>query len=735
MRRSQAARYARWSALAALLLAATVAGVYGYRAWRAAEQRRQVPPAPPPTVRQQAAEFSFSRLEGGRKLFTVRASRTTEFARDNLNRLEDVRITLYGRRGDRFDRIHTRQCDYDSAAGRILCGGAVQIALAAAPPGSAPADDWTEIVPTPNTVFAETAQVTFESATGVVRTDQPVEFTFPGGTGSAVGISYNSREGIARLHRAVSLRVWPASLTSPAPVELSGTRLEFRRDDHTLRLAGPVHARQADRAFTAGDVLFELDSSFRVRRARARNQPQFLVRAPTGLRRLRAQQFSVELLATGGLERFIADGRVELQSGDATGHDALAAEQLVAEFVSQDSLPRELRFVGRVRGQSRREGQALELTTSELRVRLARGSRDRRELDDAAATAATLTWQSADGERLHLNGNLLQAQFARDNRLRELSGTGDIVLRRTAAGPEQLSRSRTFTLRFSSENDWSEFEQSGDVRYREGELTAQAEHARFVRAENTLQLRGSVILREGAVRTTAESVVVWRQREELMAAGAVRTSFLEGSAGPDLASAPAHVAAERLHLHRALGRAVFSGGVRLWQGTAVIEAAQMEFDRTAGRLLAETSVRAVVVEAAATPPRLWWVDAGWLEYRNTEGTLRLQGGVQAVSADVRLRAPQLELDTAAEAGTRRILRAVASGGVVVEQGRRRATAERAEYFANEEKFVLRGGTPMLHDVLGNSVSGAELTFSRASDTILVKSKEGSRTLTRYRVER
>ncbi len=736
MRRSRAARYARWSALAALLLAATVAGVYGYYAWRAAEQRRQVPPAPPPTVRQQAAEFSFSRLEGGRKLFTVRASRTTEFARDSLNRLEDVRITLFGRRGDRFDRIRTRQCDYDSTAGRITCGGAVQLALAAAPVGSAPDDDWTEITPAPDIVLVETAQVTFENATGVVHTDQPVEFTFPGGTGRAVGISYDSRAGIARLHGAVFLRVWPSSPAGTAPVELSGTRLEFRRDDHTLRLAGPVRAHQAGREFAAGTLRFELDPSFRVRRARARGQPQLVVRAPEGLRFLRAAEFSVALRATGGLERFVADGSVELQAEGPARREALSADRLVAEFAPGDSWPSELHVFGSVRGQARREGHTLELTTAELHARLARESGGRIELTDAEAAGAVLTWLAGDGEYLRLSGSRLQAQFDRGNRLREITGAGDIALRRAAAGsPEQSSRSRAFVLRFAPAGGWSELEQSGDVRYRDGELTAQAERARFVRAEDTLQLRGGVVFREGAMRTTADSVVVLPRRGELEAEGAVRTSFLEGSAGLDFASTPAHAAAERLHLRRDQGRAVFSGAVRLWQGPAMIEAARMEFDRAAGRLLAEPAVRAHVVEAAATSPRPWRVAAGGLEYRSAEGILRLQRGVQAESGDIRLCAPQLELYTADEAGARQILRAKASGGVLVQQGRRRATAEHAEYFAREEKFVLWGGTPALHDGLGNSVSGAELTFYRASDTILVKSEEGSRTLTRYRVER
>jgi lipopolysaccharide export system protein LptA len=109
--------------------------------------------------------------------------------------------------------------------------------------------------------------------------------------------------------------------------------------------------------------------------------------------------------------------------------------------------------------------------------------------------------------------------------------------------------------------------------------------------------------------------------------------------------------------------------------------------------------------------------------------------VRADSADSRIHAAWLELHLSEAGGKREILRAVAGGGVTVRQGSRWATAERANYFAAEQKFVLSGGTATMHDALGNTVSGAELTFFLASDTIFVKSEEGSRTLTRYRVER
>src|SRR3989442_9617649 len=106
MRTSQAARYARWAAAAALLLTMTVAGVYARRAWQAAQVKKKAPPVVPPTVQQRSAEFSFSKVEQDRTLFTVRASRATEFKEGSRNLLEDVWITIYGRTGERFDNIH-----------------------------------------------------------------------------------------------------------------------------------------------------------------------------------------------------------------------------------------------------------------------------------------------------------------------------------------------------------------------------------------------------------------------------------------------------------------------------------------------------------------------------------------------------------------------------------------------------------------------------------------------------
>ena len=86
-------------------------------------------------------------------------------------------------------------------------------------------------------------------------------------------------------------------------------------------------------------------------------------------------------------------------------------------------------------------------------------------------------------------------------------------------------------------------------------------------------------------------------------------------------------------------------------------------------------------------------------------------------------------------GRQEVERVVADGGVRIEANGRSGTAERGEYFVGEKKFILSGGEPALADASGNTTTGPELTFFLADDTILVSSKNGSRTMTKHRVQK
>jgi len=129
MRTSQAARYARWAATAAVALALIVAGVYAWRRWQAAQAHKDAPALVPVEVKGKSETFSFSKTEGDRTLFTVRASQLTELREGGKSLLEDVWITMYGRAGQRYDNLHASKCDYLPVEGRIVCAGEVKIDL------------------------------------------------------------------------------------------------------------------------------------------------------------------------------------------------------------------------------------------------------------------------------------------------------------------------------------------------------------------------------------------------------------------------------------------------------------------------------------------------------------------------------------------------------------------------------------------------------------------------------
>jgi len=195
------------------------------------------------------------------------------------------------------------------------------------------------------------------------------------------------------------------------------------------------------------------------------------------------------------------------------------------------------------------------------------------------------------------------------------------------------------------------------------------------------------------------------------------------------------------------GRAVYTGHARLWQGASVMQADAIELLRPTRILNATGNVRAVfpqVPQPGASPGSapVWHVSSGLLTYWDTENRAHLEKDVYVQSADQKMRSPQLELyftrtgaDKQGNGGTSQISRAVGTGGVVVEQGDRRGTAERGLYTAAEEKYVLSGGTPTLFDPVEGTTTGRELTFYRADDTIVVDSGNGLRTLTKHRVQR
>src|SRR5258707_8936982 len=136
-------RLRRWLAATAILFSLAVAGMYFYARMRQRSVLKQVPGKIGYDIKQTATGFQFSKSEGGRTLFTIRASDLKEFKLNGKAELRHVSILLYGRDSSRFDQIYGDDFSYDQKSGNVTASGDVQIDLEANPTGLAGPDQGT----------------------------------------------------------------------------------------------------------------------------------------------------------------------------------------------------------------------------------------------------------------------------------------------------------------------------------------------------------------------------------------------------------------------------------------------------------------------------------------------------------------------------------------------------------------------------------------------------------------
>jgi lipopolysaccharide export system protein LptA len=787
----EAARYARWAAWTAALIVFIVAAVYGGRSLREARARRHGPAPVPASIQQQSAQISFSKVEQDRTVFTIRASHATQYKDQNRSLLEDVWITIYGKEGQRSDNIHTRECSYEPETGYVRCEGQVQIDIGSAKsiPGGAVASNASLEVTTSNLLFNRN--------TGEASTPAPVEFRFAGGTGRGVGVSYSTRNSSVRVERSIEFDLAPSAATDGLPITATGTSLEVRRNQRTVVLNGPALVRQGDRELSAGRISVQLNDRYRAEHVVAEGNPRIRATEGRANEAVSADRFEASLNATGRVERILAVGEVSASRMTTGGSDHFSAAQVEFDMLPEGNLIKQMVATGGVQADSRKGSNSQLLKTGALRLIFSAGGarglgnstakHDRALTGQKIAMAETLapaTIESKTGADITtLRAKRFVAEAGRDGRLSKLFGHSGVDIRRQANhGNEDTISAAELAATFDEHGEWDTLDETGDVHFGQEGREATAANAHVVRATDTVTLKGAPVISDSMGRSTAGRVVFNQRTGELSATGGVVSTYIRTAEGDavSLGSGVAHISADELSGSASSGHIVYTGHARLWQGAAVLDCDQIEVWRDAKKMQATGHVVAVFPQAggpfAALPgsklasrqgsssqPVLWKVRAPMLTYLAEEGKAHLEGGVQADSSEGSLESHTLDvflgLATSVSSETqpltgaspstsperhpesqvaavgRQLSRVVAEGDVVVRQGDRRGMADQAEYTAAEGKFVLSGGQPTLANAFSDTTTGHSLTFFVASDTILIDSQEGSRTLTKHRIEK
>ena len=753
-------RLRRWFAGAAIVMIAIVAGMYFYAKWRVRNVAHEVPKKIGIDVQQTAEGFSISKSQQGRTLFKVSASNVVQFKQGGRTQLHNVKITLYGRDSSRYDRISGSDFEYDPTTGDISTTGTVRIDLQGNPEGISRPDQ--AVPPEPkNPIHVETNGLIFNRNTGDASASGKVELQTPQASGSAIGLHYIAKIGTMNLLSAVVV-----DLTGPQPSHLTAERAVVTKDPRLVVLTHPRLTREGQTSWADKATVF-LRPDDTVERVLAEGNVQSELH---GKSQGRAQSDRAEI--------FLEGPRDLLKQADFTGNVHLFSEgpqpaqadagHVVLHFSSQQVLQTVHAEDGvrlaqkNVSGQAAAEGpvpagrpnaQDLEMTAPAMDFRVADG----RLLKSAETSGPPqiLITQSETKQKTVVTAAKFNARFTDQNRIASLHGEPDAKIVNNSPGqPDRVSTSRMLDVLFRPEGGIASIVQTGSFAYADDTHKASAQRATYTTSDQMLALNGNPRVSGQGMTTTAQVVRINRATGDAFADGNVKTTYTEIKAQPQggmLASSdPIHVTSRSMVAHRTPDVADYIGNARLWQDANVVEAPTIHFDRGNRSLLAQgnssQAVSTVLVQQEkngnVTPVT---VKSPRLTYTDDDRKVVLDGGGVTVTGsdstmtgqwmNVFLR-PRTEAASGATTGSPgQIDRIHAQGNVVVVQPARRATGDRLDYTAADDKFVMTGGPPSIFDAEHGKVTGDSLTFFRRDDRVLVEGRETSPTVTKTRVAR
>ena len=651
----------KWLLAIAVLVIVVVSVAYFVARTRKTVSLHNIPKELGFDIQQTSDGFSLSKSEGGRTLYTIRASKAVQFKKGSHAELHNVHVVIYGKTHDRYDQIYGEQFTYDPQSGDIVGSGEVHIDVqgyAEGPqqPDQAPPEELK------NPVHLKTTSLTFNQKTGMAHTDDVVEFRSAQANGSAKGAYYDSRTNQLQLKSDVHIVT-----TGDKAAVITGTSGIIEKEPREAILNN-ARIEQPTRTLTANKItmLFEPDNT--VQHVVAEGNVQIESRGPTivdvsgprGDVNMGPDNTAQQAILTGGA-KFTTRG-ANLTHG--------SADKFIVDF-DADNQPARLHMVTNAKlhqdpnsgkaGAGPSSGQPMDVLADALDFQLADGS-DLKSADTIGkaqivilpnpdkAKSSDKNAQDMGSATTVATAGKFHATFGEGNRMESLHGSPDSRIVSTSPGqPEKVSTSEKLDVSFAPDGGVQKLVQSGNFQYHEpspnpntGGRAAFGDKATYTPVDQLLVLTGSPRVIDGGMTTTADIVRLNRQGGEAFADGNVKTTYSDLKPQPNGAllatSDPIHVTAEHMASHSQPSVAHYIGKVRLWQGANVVRAPKIDFDQDRRTMVAfgdpQQKVTSLFVQQSAdgklTPVE---VTADKLTYTDEERRARYSGNVFAKSAD------------------------------------------------------------------------------------------------------
>ncbi len=494
------AQVRRWLVGIAVALLAVVTVSYFIAKARVKPQLHSIPQQLGLDIQQTSEGFTLSKSEGGRTIFTIRASNAVQFKKGGHANLKNVHIVVYGKAHDRYDEIYGKEFTYDPLTGDISAVGEVNIDLqgyAEGPtrPDQAPPEELK------NPIHITTRSLTFNQKTGTAHTDDEVAFRTVQASGTAKGAYYDSATNQLQLKSEVHIVT-----TGTNGADIVGSSGTIQKEPRQVTLLDAA-IYQPDRTLTAGKLtmLFEPDNT--VQHAQAESNVNIEVRGPT-IVDISGPRGDLNMGPQNVVQRAIVSGGAKYNTrGDNLSHGS--ADTFILDFEA-DNQPRFFRMVKHARmrqepqpGKPGSPGQPMEIAADQLNFVVENGNELKTgdtvgpsqitifpapagSKSTKTSTKAGPDFGSSSATTVATAGKF-HATFGKDNRMQSLHGSPDARIVSTAPGqPEKVSTSTNLDVTFAPDGGAEKLVQSGSFAYHEPSPNPGYRRTRHVRGKRHL---------------------------------------------------------------------------------------------------------------------------------------------------------------------------------------------------------------------------------------------------------
>ncbi len=714
--------------------------------------RQQAPPKPqslPPEISSSAALYTHCQFQGSRKVCCIQADDFRQASDSSRIDLKGVKLEVYNKTATAYNLIKSATATFFVNESRLFSEGAVDITLGVPAEGDPPSD----------LVAIHTSGVTLNAATGKAETDSPAIFEFRNGSGKATGAAYDpiARELLMKKDAEVN---WRGGSPNAKPMKIEGGSLTYYEGPSEIWLKPWGRVTRDNSVVEGEDAVVHLrqieDNGVRktiIRQIQAKNAhgadeyPNRKLQYSAGVMALDFDDSGVAQIVRG-------QGNAQLRSVSATtqtdvksdfvemnfataGGDSILQRVFAADNASVTSRP--LPAAGR----SLPETHVLTSRMIEMKMR-ADGKEIDRVFTNAPGVVEFLPNAPAQRRRT-LNGDNIVMTYGQENRIESFHATGVKTQTDPTEEERKRNRQRAFTssrellARFDpSTGRMESMEQTGDFAYDEGDRHARAAKATLDSAKDSIVLQSAARMWDPGSSTSADAIRMDQKTGDFTAEGNVRSSqvpdkdkkqssdMLSGD-DPILAQARKMTSANRNRLIH------YEGGAVMTQGANRIQADAIDVDRDKKALAANGNVMTDLWEKpkddAAKPgqkaspagPIRTIVRAPKLVYTDGERLAFYSGGVNLARGPLKTTSKELRAYLTS-GGDSSLDRAVADGAVQIVQtvaGRiRTGTGDHGEYYAADQKVVLRGSPAKMTDSVSGASQGRELTYFANDDRLL-----------------